>query len=211
MPKSQKQKKYTDQLAYDPQKSAKYNEIIQAAVKLFKEKGYKATTIRDIAASINLTQGTIYHYVSNKEALLFEINDRLINSVLSGRKEILELKCTNKEKLRQTIKNILNSIANYNDYITVFLKEYNNLAPPNLEKISKKRDEYERMVELIIKEGITSGEFKSFDSKISTMALFGICNWATTWLKPHGKLSVDEIADAFSAIFLEGLCISNSG
>lgn len=199
-------KRYTDQLDYDPRRSEKYNEIIRAAVKLFKEKGYKATSIRDIAASINLTQGTIYHYVKNKEDLLFEINDRLINSVLQGRKEILELKCPSKDKLRRTIKEILTTIATYNDYISVFLKEYKNLSNKNLKKISKKRDRYENMVESIIQEGIENKEFKKFDSKISTMALFGICNWATTWLRPNGRLPIDEIAEIFSTIYLEGLC-----
>jgi len=201
-------KRYTDQLDYDHQKSEKYNEIIRAAVKLFNEKGYKATSIREIAALVNLTQGTLYHYVKNKEELLFKINDLLINSVLQGRKEILELKCTNKEKVRQTIKEILTTIATYNDYLSVFLKEYKNLSNKNFKKILKKRDQYEDMVASILQEGMKNKEFKNLDLTISTMALFGICNWATTWLKVNGRLSIDEIAEILSTIYLEGLCCS---
>jgi len=195
-----------NELAYDRNKSQRYNEIINAAVKLFKEKGYKATSIRDIAASINLTQGTIYHYVKNKEELLFEINDRLINSVLIRRKEILDADLSGKEKLRLTIRDILTAISSYNDYIFVFFRDYKNLSKNNLKKIIKKRDNYEKMVETIIQKGIANKEFKNLDSRISALALFGICNWATNWLKPRGRLSIDEISDILSEIFLQGLC-----
>jgi len=199
-------KRGANRLGYNPKRSEKYNEIIQAAVKLFKEKGYKATSVREIAAAINLTQGTIYHYVKNKEELLFEINDRLINAVLIRRKEILDADLNGKEKLRQTLKDILTTIAKYNDYLTVFFREYKNLSGNNLKKIIIKRDTYEKMVETIIQEGVANKEFKDLDSKISVLAFFGICNWATNWLRPRGRLSVDEISDILSEIFLEGFC-----
>ena len=61
------------------------------------------------------------------------------------------------------------------------------------------------MVEAIIQEGIRNKELKNLDVKISTMALFGMCNWASTWYRPHGRLSIDEIAQVISSIYLEGM------
>jgi AcrR family transcriptional regulator len=198
--------RFAGQLYNDFQKPAKYNEIIRAAVKLFNEKGYKATSIRDIAASINLTQGTIYHYVKNKEELLFEINARVINAALERVKEISAMQCSNREKIRRNIKEILVSITIYNDYLSVFLKEYKGLSHENLEEMLKKRKEYEEIIKSIFEAGIKNKEFKNLDPKIATMAFFGICNWATTWLMPNGRLTIEEIADILSNIYLEGIC-----
>jgi AcrR family transcriptional regulator len=192
-------------LTYDDQKSQRYNEIIEAAVKLFEEKGYKATSIRDIAASINLTQGTIYHYVRNKEELLFEINNRLISFVLANHEEILNMNASCAEKIRRVMKDIFNTLANHNAYVMVLVREYKNLSGENLKKIVEKRDQYEGVVKKIIEEGIKGKEFKDIDPKISAMALFGMCNWATIWLRPQGRLSVDNILDIFADIYLGGL------
>lgn len=192
-------------LKYDDQKSQRYNEIIEAAVKLFEKKGYKATSIRDIAASINLTQGTIYHYVSNKEELLYEINDRLISFVLENQEEILNMKGSYADKVRRVMKDIFNTLSNHNAYVMVLIREYKNLSGENLRRIIEKRDQYEGLVQKIIEEGISRKEFKDIDPKIAAMGLFGMCNWATIWLRPQGRLSVDEILDIFADIYLGGL------
>ena len=78
-------------------------------------------------------------------------------------------------------------------------------SAPAVKKIVEKRDQYEGVVKKIIEEGITRKEFKNIDPKISAMALFGMCNWATLWLRPQGRLSVDSILDIFADIYLGGL------
>jgi len=192
-------------LAYDDEKSQRYNEIVEAAVKLFDEKGYKATSIRDIAASINLTQGTIYHYVKSKEELLFEINDRLISFVLGNQEEILNMKGSCANKIRRVMQDIFETLANYNPYVMVLIREYKNLSGDNLRTIIEKRDQYEGLVQKIIEEGIRKKEFRVIDPNISTKALFGMCNWATIWLRPQGRMSVEDIIDIFTDIYLGGL------
>jgi len=186
----------------------KYNEIITAAVKLFNEKGYPSTSIRDIAALVGLTQGTIYHYFKTKEDILLEINLRVIDIAIDRVKKIRDLKCSCREKIHQNIREVFEVIANYKDFLAVFLKEYKSLSERNRKMILKKRASYERIFQSIIKEGIRKKEFKEMDVNMMSMAFLGMCNWATTWLNPNGRLSIEKIVDIFAEIFLDGISIT---
>ncbi len=183
------------------------NMILDAAAKLFDQQGYHKTTMREVADAVDLTIGTLYHYIKNKEDVLFEICDRLTDEIeINSEINLREMKSPEK-RIREIISSLLKFIVSHDHALSVFLKEHKNLSSAKFEIIRSKRKKYEAIVKNIIKEGIKNGDFSNADPKITATGLFGMCNWAAYWLKADGRLSIDEIIDIFSEMVLNGILI----
>ncbi|MGV8073499.1 MAG: TetR/AcrR family transcriptional regulator [Syntrophobacteraceae bacterium] len=179
--------------------------IIQSAAKLFSQQGYHKTTMREIALSVNLTIGTIYHYINSKEELLFEICRSATNLSYDGLEETMNTAGSAERRIKSFIALQLRMILTHRDVISVYLKEYNRLSPDNQVLIRSGRKKHEKAVEDIIASGIENNEFINIDVKMAALCFLGMCNWATYWFKEDGTMQMSEIIDIFSEIFAHGI------
>jgi len=179
--------------------------IIDAAAKLFDQQGYHKTTMREIADAVDLTIGTLYHYIKNKEDVLFEICDRLTNEIEIISENNLEEMKSPEKRIREVISGLLKFIVSHDHALSVFLKEHKNLSSAKFEIIRSKRKKYEAIVKNIFEEGIKNGVFRYVDPNIAAMGLFGMSNWAAYWLNADGRLSIVEITDIFSEMIINGI------
>lgn len=180
-------------------------QITETAAKLFRKKGYTATTMRDLAAELGIEAASIYHHVKSKEELLETICFNMANKFILNAKEVNDIYFNAEEKLRLAIKLHIETITLNQNKSAVFLQEWRNLSEPNLSKFKMLRDQYENQFTIIIIDGENEDIFDFVDKKFAVLSILSTINFVNEWYNPEGKMNAAEIAEKLSAFILGGL------
>lgn len=179
----------------------KKDEIIYAAGKLMRQKGFDATTMMDIANEVGMLKGSLYHHFSSKEEIFFSVIHKGINKLYSSGKTIFESDLTPPEKLKKLVEVHVLHLMNKNDAIAVFAHERNKsvLEHEQSKEYIKKRDSYENFLREILKTGVNKGYFpKEINIKLTSLSILGMMNWSIQWYRPDGSFTAEEIANYMS-------------
>ena len=185
---------------------ANREEIIAAAAKVFRTKGYHAATVQDIADAVGILKGSLYHHVKSKEDLLYLIVKEPIARIYERVTEIAASELPAGEKLRRAIGAHLEAFDRHYPHLFVYLHEREEMKRRFREQFKLSPKQYERSWEQILREGVKSGEFRpDLDVQVISYGLLGMLNWLYKWYDPRGRLSVREVAEQFSTLALAGL------
>jgi TetR/AcrR family transcriptional regulator, cholesterol catabolism regulator len=180
-------------------------QILQTAAKLFREKGYASTSMRDIATELGIEAASLYHHIKSKEEILeticFAMADRLINAI----NEVNDIYFSAEEKLRMAIKNHVQIITQNINQSAVFLHEWRSLSEPRLSEFKKLRDAYENGLKEILEAGVNEDIFDDVDQKFATLTILSTVNWINEWYKPEGSMNAEQIAQKLSDFIMGGL------
>ena len=183
-------------------------EVYSAALRLFREKGYHATSMQDIALAVGLYKGSLYHYISGKEDLLVQVFEQAMGALLCEVERIaVDAALPPREQLRRIIGAHVEAVANNLDALTVYLHEWRALADESLAPVREQRARYVGLISDVVRRGVAGGEFAAVDVSIATLALVGACNWLCQWYRPGGRLSPREIAAYVADVILGGLLL----
>lgn len=187
-------------------KSLRQQMVIDAAIKIFHRKGYRTTTLDDVAQDLGLTKPALYHYVSSKENLLSLIYLRSLEIFFSTIYEIPNMKLSPVEKMRLFIRRHLKSVVIENlTLFSVFFSEESQLPQEDFQRIQVEKKKFTQVVEEIIEDGVNRGYFKPLNPKIQAYAIIGMCNWLYRWYNPESSpFSPDEIVDQFVSLLENG-------
>jgi len=185
--------------------------ILRSAARIFAEKSYHSTSMRDISRATNVSLAGLYHYCKSKEELLFLIQDNCFGRVL----ERLEQRLLEVEdpvaKLGIFIENHLSFFAANMSEMKVLSHEAESLQGDLYTHVSTRKDNYTKLARQILRELQESQESKQqIDLTVATYALFGMMNWIYNWYDPHGKLKVSDLADNLLKLFLNGFLANGS-
>lgn len=178
---------------------------MQAATKLFRERGFHATSMEDLARAVGVKRGSLYHYIEAKDDLLWDIVSRAMDELEVAVGPVLTQPGPPRARLEGAIAAHLAVAARSADALSILQIELRSLPPDRRAALIARRDAYELLWRRTIAEGIEAGAFRSVDVRLAAIAILSACNWFTQWFKPAGPLSVGEIADRFADIFLAGL------
>jgi AcrR family transcriptional regulator len=191
-----------DDLAY----TARRREIIDCAALLFRSNSYDATTFKDIAAKLHTDRATIYYYFASKRDLLLDVVRDAVVSVSVSAQQISKSTDTPTIKLQNIIASLLNSYAKNYPHQFVYVQEGMAVNKEQDEQLYQLGKIYEQSLTKIIEDGMSDGSFVSGkDPKVIVYGLLGALNWTNRWMVPDGRMSPEEIATTFSALFLAGL------
>ncbi|HYJ88914.1 MAG TPA: TetR/AcrR family transcriptional regulator [Pyrinomonadaceae bacterium] len=191
----------TDFTKYDQ----KLEFILRNAARIFAEKNYHSTTMRDISRATNVSLAGLYHYCKSKEELLFLIQDNCFGRVLERLEERLREVDDPLGRLRIFIENHLSFFAANMSEMKVLSHEAESLAGDLHAHVSTKKDKYTKLARKILKEIQQQQPGKSeTDLTVATYALFGMMNWIYNWYDPNGKLKVSELVESVTRLFLHG-------
>lgn len=193
-----------------PKWQARRQAIIDTSARVFARRGYHATGINDLCAANDLGKGAFYHYIGSKEELLAAIHDRVMDEVMLGADRVAVTGGSPSEQLAMLGDELLDVIHRYPDHVWVFLHEFPALTGERAEQFRGRRREYERRVEMVIRAGVDSGEFRDVDPKLTALAWLGMHNYTYLWLKPGGRLSARDVAKPFADIFMQGIAEPSS-
>jgi AcrR family transcriptional regulator len=179
-------------------------EILHAALRAFRENGYYATTLDDIAEDLGLRKTALYHYFPDKEAILYECHreslaelDRLIGDA--------------RKRFHSATERLAHVIREHVRVMTETLEgsplafEVTALSPEHHNEVIAARDRYERGLRRIIQSGVKSREFRPVDSKIAVFAILGSINWIARWYRPEGSFHAPELGAEFADHLVGGL------
>jgi AcrR family transcriptional regulator len=181
--------------------------ILEKSASLFHRKGYRSTSMKDIARVCHFKPANIYYYFSSKEQILYEVfkeaADRLNNNIAS-----LEHDSTMSpgERLRLFVKHHFETPApGAKPYYMMFDMELKNLSTAHRREIIKKRDTYDIILRKIIEDGIADGTFETTDVKLSGYAIASIVVRSRLWFSPKGRLSSEQVSKFMGDFALNAL------
>ncbi len=181
--------------------------ILEAAAQIFREKGYHAASMQDIAEAVRLQKASLYYHVSSKQEILFDLLERALDLLIEQQEAVLALPLPPEQKLRQAMKTYMQTLTNHQALSSVLLLEHRSLEPELRLRHIPKRDRYESLWRALIQEGKNAGVFNSADPVFAARALLGVMNWTITWYKPGGPLSAEQIANEYANLLLNGLLL----
>lgn len=180
-------------------------QIEDAASTLFRERGYAATSVRDIAHVLNLQGGSLYAHVASKEDMLWAIVVRAADRFNAEVGPIVAGHEPASAKLKDMIRAHVGVVTSTQKDAAVFLHEWRFLSEERRLKIAARRDDYERLFRRVIADGVDDGDFIKVDPRLTATAILSALNGIATWYRPDGELSADAIADRHASLFLKGL------
>jgi AcrR family transcriptional regulator len=196
--------------------SVNREDILFAAADVLRRNGYEATTMKDIAAEVNLTAASLYHHYKNKDALLLAVMEAGLERVISQIEPVVQSNQPAAEKLRAMIRVHVTNLTSNTAVGAAMIFEIRPLMAlrsdngdadivARRDAFFAQRDHFERLYRQVVQEGIDSGDFRQVDVPVFTRAMLGAHNWVGVWFRESGPLSGEQIADMMADTFLHAL------
>lgn len=183
----------------------KKQEILEAAAELFRDKGYSATSMRDLAQAVHLQASSLYNHISGKQEILREICFANARRFLAGIKQIEATEHSATDQVRALVDLHLRVAVEDFTSITSFNDEWRHLEAPFLDEFKALRREYEQRFMVILQRGMAEGEFKPLEPRVALFTILSSMRWVYDWFKPGRRLTVDDLRDTISQMLLSGL------
>jgi TetR/AcrR family transcriptional regulator, cholesterol catabolism regulator len=185
--------------------STRREQIEDVASALFSDRGYRATSMRDIARQLDIQGASLYAHVPSKEAVLASIVERAAERFDRAIRPIAQGPGSAAERLRRMIDAHVRVVAEGRERAQVFLFEWVALGPERREAVARARDDYEGTFTRVIAEGIATGELAHEDARMAAIFLLSAMNALAHWYRPDGPLGPEAIARQYADLFLGGL------
>ena len=180
-------------------------EILDAAVQIFGQKGYHASSMQDIANAVDLQKASLYHHFSSKQEILAMLLDQSLDILIHQMEEISNQRYPPEKKLRTAIMSYLCTLIDHRDRAAVLLLEHRSLNAEFRAHHIPRRDKFEKLWRDLLLEGINENVFDCEDPSLAVRALLGMINWTITWYRPEGSKTADEIGTLLADLMLSGL------
>jgi len=180
-------------------------DILRAAGREFRTRGYAETGMREIAAAADLSPANLYNYFRGKDEILFFCQDNALDRLIANLDRTRRARTNATEKLRTVIAFHLHCVLDEVEGSAAHLLT-NSISAQLQKRLLAKRDLYERSVRQVIAAGIRSSEFADTDPALAARLILGALNSTILWFNPHGALTTEELAERFAAYLIRGLC-----
>lgn len=183
---------------------ARRREILLSASRAYRERGFHATGMREIAQAAGMTAGNLYHYFDGKEALLAFCQEE-------SARRLNELAAWVEEQPWRADARLSALVAGHvlvlNEGLPGSLAhlEVESLAEHGRRRVIELRDRYEAALRAILRDGVTAGVFAVADLKLSALAILGAINWTVKWFRPGGNSTAREVGERFAEQLVRGV------
>ena len=179
-------------------------EIIDAAARVFAERGFHGATTQDIADVLGIRQASLYYYFSSKEGALELVCLKGVEGFFESARAIARAPGSARERLGRLVRSHLSPLADRADYVRVFLNERQHLPTESRRKIGKWSRGVEKIFEDVLKEGVRRGEFRhDLDTRLAALAMLGMLNAASSWYRQEDE-PIERISEEFTRLVLDG-------
>ena len=179
--------------------------VLDTAAALFWEKGYAATTTREIAAAVGIQQASLYYHVPSKEGLLYQLCVSSMEQLLADVQAPVDQKTDSLDRLRALIGAHLATLLKHQVRHVTMLTELRALARRHHAEVLGLRRKYADLVRSVLEEAQAAGKIRTdIPSRYLYLALLNILNWAVIWYRREQALTADQLADVFWPIYLHG-------
>jgi TetR/AcrR family transcriptional regulator, cholesterol catabolism regulator len=183
--------------------SARREELTRTAARLFAERGYHGTSLADLAEALGLQKASLYHHISSKEDLLWEVASAGAAAFHAALDAVPD-EAPATEKIRLALRGHLAVVADQLDVATVFTREWRSLEGERRSLFLAERRRYEERIRELFREGVETGRLRTdLDVATAALLLLSAANWAYTWLRPD--VDTAALADRCFDVLLDGM------
>jgi TetR/AcrR family transcriptional regulator, cholesterol catabolism regulator len=175
--------------------------VLQAAARLFRDKGFAATTTRDIAAAAGMQSGSPFYHFESKAALLHAVMEQGMRTALQ-RQAAVPASSAPEERLRGLVRSHFDILLGPgSDFIPVMLYEWRSLTPSQRAAIAALQRDYEAAWAVALEALCQLGRIHA-DARLARLMILGALNWSVQWYKPKAGASLDELSEQAMRLFL---------
>ncbi len=179
--------------------------LLQTAAHLFRSKGYERTTVRDLASAVGIQSGSIFHHFKSKDEILKAVMEETVLYNTALLRAALSEAHTPRERVLALIRCELQSImGGTGEAMGVLVYEWRSLSDDSQAYILSLRDTYEQIWLEVLGEARSAGYFQA-DPFILRRFLTGALSWTTTWFRPGGKVSLDQLAEQALSLVIKDI------
>ncbi|MEU6192198.1 TetR/AcrR family transcriptional regulator [Streptomyces sp. NPDC047061] len=183
--------------------------ILEAAAELFYQHGYEATTLRGVAAKVGIQVGSLYNHINGKDDLLRSIMLGIMDDLLAAQRAALRGRTDPVDCLRAAIDCHIRFHADRAREVFIGNSELRSLGEKDRRTVVAKRDQYEQVLRDLIETAAAEGRVEPVDVRLQAYAIVAAGTHVSTWYRPRGPLSLDEIVDKYTIITLRQLGVAN--
>jgi AcrR family transcriptional regulator len=180
------------------------DEIRQVALDLFYKRGFQATTLRHIASRVGIQVGSLYNHITSKGDLLFDIMETVMLDLLEDQRQVAQTPDV-VERMRLLVYRHVKFHGQRAQEVFIGNSELRSLNRTQRTRIVGLRHEYEQMFQNELEDGIRQGKFLSVDVQITAYGIIAMTTWVSAWYSARGRLSLEEIAEIYTAMVLRGI------
>ena len=180
-------------------------QVIRKAAELFREYGYAATSMRDLANALGIEAASLYSHIKSKEEILQSLCFGMADLFRDSLNKVEAMDISFSEKLRRGITGHIQVMAKDLIASAVFMNEHRHLSQPYLRDFLLLRINYINRFKKIIEGGIASDEFRKIDTKLAVMTLFSSLNWMPNWYDPSGIINPSDLGNQLADMLIDGL------
>ena len=180
-------------------------EIIEIAAKLFKIKGFTATTMRDIAEQVGIEAASMYNHIKSKDEILQAICFKISNEYISQLNAIENQSKSPVEKIKELIRLHVRIIITDIDSISVANNEWKHLSEEALTVFKDARRDYEQRFATIIEAGIAAGELQPINISVALFTILSAVRWVELWYKNDREISPEILEENIISLLMNGL------
>jgi len=176
----------------------RHEQILEAAARMFFERGYRETRLSDIADAIDIKAASIYHHFENKQELLATLIIQMMDDLIDAASVSIMMTAMPEDQLDSMVRSYVYVVGSRPTQGMIGDRELHNLEEITRAIVVSKRDQYQKLMQGILDYGRTTGVFTQSDTQFTTFAILGMCNHIGLWYRPSGRLHLDQIADLAS-------------
>lgn len=180
-------------------------EIISQASQLFKEKGYSAVTMRDIAKALGIKAASLYNHIEGKQEILSVLILDLANEFTKGMNEILGMNKSPLQKIEKLIELHIDITVNQSDALASLNNDWMHMAENDVSNFVSMRESYEENFRNIIKEGISLGQIEPRHPEVILFSILSTLRTLHLWYQKRGKLDVNVLKRDMVSVLLRGI------
>ncbi|GGK68481.1 TetR/AcrR family transcriptional regulator [Rufibacter glacialis] len=179
--------------------------IMEEAAKLFKQKGFGGTSMRDLAEQVGMDAATMYHYIKSKDEILKTICFDIAHTYVTQLAEMEASPFSYTQKLKALVRLHIHLMTSKGAEVSVANNDWKFLSEEALQEFKGLRNQYERSLASIIEQGIKAGELKDVHPSVALFTLLSAVRWVELWWKPDRGVTTQELEDSILAILFSGL------
>ena len=185
--------------------STRKDVIISKAAILFREKGYSATSMRDLAEHVGVEAASLYNHISSKAEILQEICFRVATNFMTHIEEVEQSKKSEIEKIEAILRYHIKMMVERYEEVYVSDREWKHLTDPYLSNMQGQRRAYRQRIGKIIEDGIVKGEFKKIDAPTAVLIMLHAVSGIESWHRSKRKIEGDQLENSMVEILVGGL------
>jgi TetR/AcrR family transcriptional regulator, cholesterol catabolism regulator len=190
-----------------PDAPSRREELLAIAASLFAERGFKNTTVRDIADAAGILSGSLYHHFDSKEAMVDELLDTFQTRLWERYDEIEASDLSPRAKLEAVVRTSFDAIDHHHSEVAIFQNDAAYLTSfERFAYLDDRNNKFRRLWIGLLEAGVQSGELRAdLDIELVYRFLRDTVWVAVRWYRPGGELSPSDVADQYLTILLEGI------